>query len=117
MSRLTALLLAAVTSLVLAFAEDASAHEEFGEGSYYGYELAGNLTASGEPFDPMGLTVAHPYLPLNSYVTVCYTTCVVARVNDRGPAAWTGRIVDFSLGTALATGLYWSGVGPVVVYH
>ena len=30
-----------------------------GEASYYGFELAGNRTASGERFNPHGLTAAH----------------------------------------------------------
>ncbi|MEJ7820498.1 MAG: septal ring lytic transglycosylase RlpA family protein, partial [Rubrobacteraceae bacterium] len=34
--------------------------------SYYGYELAGSPTASGEPFDPAGYTAASLTYPLGT---------------------------------------------------
>lgn len=37
-------------------------HSE-GVASYYGAELAGNRTASGERFNPQALTAAHRTLP------------------------------------------------------
>jgi rare lipoprotein A len=40
---------------------------------------------------------------------------VVVRVNDRGPAAWTGRSLDVSRGAATALGLIQSGAGKVNV--
>jgi rare lipoprotein A len=40
---------------------------------------------------------------------------VVVRVNDRGPAAWTGRSLDVSRGAATALGLIQSGTGKVNV--
>jgi hypothetical protein len=41
-----------------------------GDASYYGNDLAGNRTASGEIFDPSRLTAAHRTLPLGSEVRV-----------------------------------------------
>ena len=73
-----------------------------GEASYYGRELAGNRTASGERFNPNGLTAAHRTLPLGTKLRVVNLSngkSVVVRVNDRGPYA-RGRILDLSLGAA-----------------
>ena len=73
-----------------------------GEASYYGHELAGNRTASGERFDPTALTAAHRTLPMGSVLRVTNTSngkSVIVRVNDRGP--FTGnRIIDISLAAA-----------------
>ena len=38
--------------------------EEKGTASFYGAELQGKKTASGERFDPDAMTAAHPTLPL-----------------------------------------------------
>lgn len=81
--------------------------------SYYGTELAGNPTASGEPFDPYGLTCAHPYLPFGTVLTATLNgRSVTVRVNDRGPYV-PGRGLDLSLGAAQAIGL--TEAGPAVV--
>ena len=82
--------------------------------SYYGYELAGSPTASGEPFDPYGYTAASLTYPLGTYLSVCYRECITVRVNDRGPYA-AGRDLDLSLGAADAIGLRWAGVDAVTV--
>ena len=39
-------------------------------------------------------------------------TCIV-RINDRGPAHWTHRIIDLSKGAARACGLIRSGTAKV----
>jgi rare lipoprotein A len=73
-----------------------------GEASYYGHELAGNRTASGERFDPQALTAAHRTLPLGSKLRVTNTAngkSVIVRVNDRGPFA-KRRVLDMSLAAA-----------------
>ena len=79
---------------------DAGDGTEMGSGvaSYYSDELAGNRTASGEPFDPDELTAAHRTLPFGSKVRVTNPAngkSVVVRVNDRGNFA-RGRIIDLS---------------------
>ncbi|HEY0085972.1 MAG TPA: septal ring lytic transglycosylase RlpA family protein, partial [Allosphingosinicella sp.] len=63
-------------------------YEEIGRGvaSYYGKELAGNRTASGERFDPNGLTAAHRSLPLGTKLRITNLSNgedVIVRVNDR----------------------------------
>lgn len=73
-------------------------------------------TATGERWNPRGLTVAHRTLPFGTMLDICMRSCTRARVNDRGPAAWTGRDIDLSAGTADAVGLTRAqGVGRVFV--
>jgi rare lipoprotein A len=86
-----------------------------GEASYYGAELAGNRTASGERFDPAAFTAAHRSLPIGSMVRVTNLAngrSVVVRVNDRGPFA-RSRIIDVSLAAAREIGLVRAGRGQV----
>lgn len=82
--------------------------------SYYGAE-SGRHTASGERFNPAGLTAAHRTLPFGTRLRVCYRGCVVVRVTDRGPAKWTGRSLDLSKGAARAIGMLRVGVATVEV--
>lgn len=84
--------------------------------SYYGGgERLAARTASGEPFRPAGFTAAHRTLPFGARLTVCLHGCVIVRVNDRGPAAWTGRALDLSRGAASAIGMTRAGVARVRV--
>jgi rare lipoprotein A len=73
-----------------------------GEASYYGRELAGNRTASGERFNPRALTAAHRTLPLGSKLKVTNKSngrSVIVRINDRGPFA-KSRLIDISYAAA-----------------
>jgi rare lipoprotein A len=73
-------------------------------------------TANGERFNKWGLTAAHRTLPLGTRLLLSHGgRSVVVRVNDRGPAAWTGRSLDVSRGAATALGLIHSGTGQVKV--
>lgn len=86
-----------------------------GEASFYGNELAGNRTASGEVFDPGKLTAAHRTLPLGSRVRVTNARngeSVVVRINDRGPFHGN-RVIDLSTAAARSIGLIQSGTGRV----
>jgi rare lipoprotein A (peptidoglycan hydrolase) len=86
-----------------------------GQASYYGGELAGNRTATGERFDPEKLTAAHRTLPLGSRVRVTNPgngKSVVVRINDRGPFHGN-RAIDLSLAAAREIGLIRMGVGQV----
>jgi rare lipoprotein A len=86
-----------------------------GMASYYGNELAGNRTASGERFDPGQLTAAHRSLPFGSMVRVTNTSngdSVVVRINDRGPFS-RGRIIDVSQAAAREIGMHRSGTARV----
>lgn len=88
-----------------------------GVASYYGRELAGRPTASGERFNPEGLTAAHRTLPLGTRIRVTNPAngrSVVVRVNDRGPFVH-GRILDLSHGAARAIGLVSRGHGRVEI--
>lgn len=86
-----------------------------GEASYYGNELAGNRTASGERFNPAGLTAAHRTLPLGTKLRVtnlANNRSVVVRVNDRGPFVHS-RLLDVSLGAAREIGMVRTGKAQV----
>ena len=111
--RLTALLSLALP--VLAQAGDSRSHIGDGMASYYGSEFAGSRTASGERFDPAGLTAAHRSLAFHSRVVVTNMANgkeVVVRVNDRGP--WgNGRIIDISHAAAREIGMHRSGTARV----
>ncbi len=86
-----------------------------GEASYYGHELAGNRTASGERFNPNGLTAAHRTLPLGTRLRVTNVAngrSVIVRVNDRGPFVGN-RLIDVSLGAAREINMVRSGKAQV----
>lgn len=77
-----------------------------GLASWYGEEAAGHRTASGDLFDPDGITAAHRSLPLGSLAEVTLVDTgrsVVVRINDRGPGR-RDRIIDLSRGAARALG-------------
>ena len=81
-------------------------YDASGIASWYGEEVAGNRTASGERFDPDGITVAHRSLPLGSFVEITSVESgrtILARVNDRGPGR-KDRLVDLSHGAARLLG-------------
>jgi len=54
--------------------------------NYYGGRdgYSGKRTASGERYDPNGMTAASRTLPLGTVVNVCGVSCVTVRINDRG---------------------------------
>ncbi len=86
-----------------------------GMASYYGKELAGNRTASGERFNPNQLTAAHRTLPFGSLVRVTNTSngdSVIVRINDRGPFSH-GRVIDVSHAAAREIGMHRSGTARV----
>ena len=86
-----------------------------GHASYYAEELAGQPTASGEPFEPEGLTAAHRTLPLGSRIRVTNLRndeSVIVRVNDRGPFA-KRRVVDLSKAAAREIGMLKRGTARV----
>lgn len=92
-------------------------HVGTGQASFYGRELAGNRTASGERFDPAALTAAHRSLPLGSLLRVTNHSngrSVVVRVNDRGPVS-KSRIIDMSYGAATALAMVRAGKALVTL--
>jgi rare lipoprotein A len=98
-------------SLASPDADPDTTHIGNGTASYYGAELAGRPTASGEPFDPSELTAAHRTLPFGSKLRVTNLRngrTVVVRVNDRGPFA-RRRIIDLSYAAAQRLGMVQTG--------
>ena len=90
---------------------------ETGLASWYGKELRGRPTASGEPFRPSRRTAAHRTLPLGTVVRVTRADIgdrVRVVINDRGPFV-AGRIIDLSEKAARRLGLITLGVGEVEV--
>ncbi|WP_426395722.1 septal ring lytic transglycosylase RlpA family protein [Ralstonia sp. R-29] len=81
---------------------DLGTFEQRGVASWYGRGFHGRRTASGERFDMNAFTVAHPSLPLQSWVLVRNLSndrVVVAKVTDRGPYHGK-RILDMSYAAA-----------------
>jgi rare lipoprotein A len=75
--------------------------------TWYGNELRGHRTASGEMFNPEGLTAAHRSLPFGTCILVSNPhtgKSVKVRVNDRGPFT-KGVSLDLSAGAARAIGM------------
>ena len=79
--------------------------------AYYGEEVAGNPTASGELYDPSGFTAAHKALPFGTVLEVCYHDCTEVTVNDRNPNSEAD--LDLSLAAADYIGLTTDGHGEV----
>jgi rare lipoprotein A len=81
-----------------------------GLASWYGWEFAGQATASGAIFDPTLFTAAHRTLPFGSFLRVRRgDRCAIVLVNDRGPYV-EGRVIDLSMAAARYLGV---GVSPV----
>ncbi|EEB7857144.1 endolytic peptidoglycan transglycosylase RlpA [Salmonella enterica subsp. enterica serovar Typhimurium] len=82
--------------------QDPSRFSQAGLGAIYDAEPGSNLTASGEMFDPMQLTAAHPTLPIPSYARITNLAngrMIVVRINDRGPYG-TDRVISLSRAAA-----------------
>lgn len=85
--------------------------------SFYGKELHGNKTASGEIFNKNALTAAHRTYPFGQKLKVTNPDngkSVVVRINDRGPHI-AGRDIDLSAGAAEQIGMKGDGVQKVNV--
>ena len=64
------------------------------------------ITASGEKFNPWGMTAAHKTLPMGTMVRVTHKgRSVVVRITDRGPYI-KGRTIDLSKGAARKIGCH-----------
>lgn len=101
----------------------ARTYREDGIASWYGYE-SGRMTATGEAFDPNGLTAAHKLLPIPMFARVTSLDngrSLIVRVNDRGPFPSPqnprsgDRIIDLSLGAARRLGFSAQGLARVRV--
>jgi rare lipoprotein A (peptidoglycan hydrolase) len=86
-----------------------------GVASWYGTRYQGLPTSSGELYDAMKVTAAHPTLPIPSYVRVTNVEngrTIIVRVNDRGPFL-SDRIIDLSYVAAAKLG--YAGKGSALV--
>jgi rare lipoprotein A len=87
-----------------------------GKASFYGGEREGRLTSSGSVFNSSLMTAAHRSLPFGTKVVVTNLensrSCNV-EITDRGPAQWTGRVIDVSEEAAKCLEMIRSGVVPV----
>ena len=97
----------------------ASALEPVGttEATWYGYGFSGRRTASGEMFNPLAFTAAHPSLPLGTVLEVRRPgsdDAVIVRINDRCRCK-----LDLTKGAADAIGMVRAGRAQVryVVLH
>ena len=108
--------------VVLGCASEASARRgdarigavQNGRASYYGKEFNWRRTASGERYDPNGMTAAHKTLPFGTRLRVTRKggSSVVVRVNDRCGCTH-GRIIDLSHAAAQKLDMIRVGVVPV----
>ena len=92
--------------------ESATGTPQRGRISMYGDGFAGRKTASGEPFDPAALTMAHRTMAFGTRVRVTNLEnrrSVEVVVNDRGPFV-RGRIADVSEAAARRLGMVADGV-------
>jgi rare lipoprotein A len=92
-----------------------SAAVEASSTGYASYYKTGKRTASGENYNPHGLTAAHRNLPFGTRLKVTNLgngKSVVVRVNDRGPFI-KRRLIDLSYGAAKAIDLTRSGIAKV----
>ena len=88
-----------------------------GTASWYGPQFHGRLTANGEVFDRESVSIAHPTMPLPSYVRVTNMLngrSIIARANDRGPYH-DDRLVDVSEQVATSLGFKHLGTARVRV--
>jgi rare lipoprotein A len=89
---------------------EAPAMAQCGTASWY---HEGARTATGERYNPDGVTAAHRSLPFGTRVKVTHKRTgrsVVVRINDRGPFI-RGRIIDLSRGAKRVIGM--GGLAPV----
>src|SRR5215203_5788192 len=86
---------------------------ERGIASAYPYSYEGRRTASGERFNPHGMTCAHKRHPFGAMLRVSAgQRSIVCRVTDRGPFV-RGRVIDLTPVGARALGF--SGLRLVTV--
>ena len=85
---------------------------EVGLATWYSAPYKGRRAANGEVFDDNALTAAHRTLPMGSLVVLTNLTTgqwAAMRISDRGPFV-DGRIVDLTMASARATGVYRAGL-------
>ena len=90
-------------------------YTEEGVASWYGPPYHNRTGANGKVFNQNVMTAAHRTLPMGSLIVVTNEKTgqsAVMRVTDRGPFV-QGRLLDLSMASAKATGVYRPGVATV----
>ena len=88
---------------------------EVGLATWYNAPYKGRKAANGQVFDGTARTAAHRTLPMGSLVVVTNLQTgqsSAMRITDRGPFV-EGRIVDLTVASAKATGIYRAGLARV----
>jgi rare lipoprotein A len=90
---------------------------EEGVASWYTAPYKGAKAANGQVFNDHAMTAAHRTLPMGSLVVVTNLKTgqsAAMRITDRGPFV-EGRVIDLSIASAKATGVYMAGTARVRV--
>jgi rare lipoprotein A len=90
---------------------------EVGLATWYSAPYKGRKAANGEVFDDAALTAAHRTLPMGSLIVATNLKTgqwSAMRITDRGPFV-DGRILDLTIASAKATGVYRAGLVRVRV--
>lgn len=85
----------------------ARGYQATGVASWYGTRFHKKKTSSGEPFNMLAMTAAHPTLPLPTYLKVTNLQnkkTIIVKVNDRGPFRGH-RLLDLSYAAAKKLGI------------
>jgi rare lipoprotein A len=88
---------------------------EVGLATWYTAPYKGKKAANGQVFDDNDLTAAHRTLPMGSLIVVSNLKTgqsSAMRIADRGPFV-EGRIIDLTIASAKATGVYRAGLAQV----
>jgi rare lipoprotein A (peptidoglycan hydrolase) len=88
-----------------------------GLASYYNSQFAGRPMASGKPYNPKAMTIAHRHLPFGTTVKITNITngkTCLAKVADRGPFHHS-RIIDVSGAAAHTLGMIQQGIAKVMI--
>ena len=90
-------------------------YTQVGYATWYSAPYQGRRTADGQVFSDWAMTAAHRTLPMGSLIEVTNLATGqsgVMRITDRGPFV-EGRILDMTIASAKATGVYRSGLARV----
>jgi rare lipoprotein A len=88
---------------------------ETGYATWYTAPYKGRRAANGQVFDDWALTAAHRTLPMGSLIVVTNLKTgqsSAMRITDRGPFV-EGRMLDLTIASAQATGIYRAGIAQV----
>ncbi len=88
---------------------------EEGDATWYSAPYKGRKSANGQVFSDRALTAAHRTLPMGSLIVVTNLETgqsAAMRISDRGPFS-PDRIIDLTIASAKATGVYRAGMARV----